>query len=99
MYRKNHFISAERIYNMNTTNKVKKILKRLCTAPKISVKDSLSEDLGIDSLGMVTLILELEEGFGITFGESDMNPFDLKTVGDVVALAKRYTEAKDEPRS
>lgn len=39
---------------------------------------------------MVTLLVELEDALGIELDESDMNPFDLTTAEDVIALAERY---------
>ncbi len=50
----------------------------------------LIEDLGLDSLKMVTLLIEIEDAFGIELDESDMNPFDLVTVNDIVTLARKY---------
>ena len=39
---------------------------------------------------MVTLLIELEEKFGIELDESDMNPYDLNTVQSVADLVGRY---------
>jgi acyl carrier protein len=50
----------------------------------------LIEDLGLDSLKMVTLLIEIEDAFSIELDESDMNPFDLVTVKDIVTLATKY---------
>ena len=52
---------------------------------------SLQNNLGLDSLEMVLLLVEIEDSFDIEIKESDMNPFDLKTVSDVVMLVERYT--------
>ena len=57
---------------------------------------SLTEDLYIDSLNMVMLLLNLEETFDFRLLESDMNPYDLITVGDVIRLAEKYEEHADE---
>ncbi len=78
---------------MSIQNKVKKIIKNLCGAEKVHVKETLIGDLAMDSLSMVTLLVELEDSFKITFTESDMNPFDLTTVADVIALVQKYEEA------
>ena len=53
---------------------------------------SLQNNLGLDSLEMVLLLVEIEDSFDIEIKESDMNPFDLKTVSDVVMLVERYTK-------
>lgn len=66
---------------------------RLTALSGVTVADdgqSLAEDLGLDSLAMVMLLLDLEDTFGFTLEESDMNPAALMTVDDVVALAVRY---------
>lgn len=76
---------------MDTKEKVFSILKDLACAEEITEQSSLQEDVGLDSLNMVTLLIELEDGFGITLDESSMNPFDLVTVADVIDLVDRYT--------
>ena len=74
--------------------RVFKILRELSGAEKITLKSKLQEGLGLDSLKMVTLLLELEEEFGFEFEESDMNPFELKTAKDVVKLVEKYEVEK-----
>ena len=76
---------------MDTKEKVFSILKDLACAEEITEQSSLQEDVGLESLNMVTLLIELEDGFGITLDESSMNPFDLVTVADVIDLVDRYT--------
>ena len=70
--------------------KVFDILKELSGSDKVTMKSKLQEDLGLDSLKMVTLLLELEDSFNIELEESDMNPFELKTAEDAVNLIKKY---------
>ena len=81
---------------MNTQEKVMELLKDLSGVSDITPEASLQVDLGLDSLAMVTLLVMLEETFSIELMEADMNPFDLKTAADVVALAERYTVKNDE---
>ena len=38
------------------------------------------------------LLMMLEENFQITLDESDMNPFDLTTVSNVVNLIEKYVD-------
>lgn len=66
------------------------ILKDLSGLDVIETNNSLVEDLGLDSFYMVTLLIEIEDNFNIELSESDMNPFDLSTVQDVVDLVKKY---------
>ena len=80
---------------METTEKVMEILKELSGKEEIKGTDSLQTDLALDSLSLVTLLLEVEDAFSIQLDESDMNPYDLETVDDVVALAGRYCNEKE----
>lgn len=75
---------------MSITEQVIEILKELSGKKAISKSDTLQGALGLDSFGMVTLLLEIEDVFSITLDESDMNPFDLLTVEDVTGLVKKY---------
>ncbi|MBO5280421.1 MAG: acyl carrier protein [Clostridia bacterium] len=75
---------------MNLKEKVIDMLKNLSGQPDIREEDSLANDLGIDSLGMVTLLVALEEMLSAELEETDMDPFALATVEDVIALAERY---------
>ena len=75
---------------METLDKVKAILTELSGLESIAATDTLDFDLGLDSLNMVLLLIELEKNFDILLDESDMNPFDLTTVADVVTLVEKY---------
>lgn len=83
---------------MKTKNKQKvyEILKELSGVDTIEESDSLLADIGLDSLGLVTLLVELEEAFQIELEESDLNPFDLIYVADVANLIRRYVEEPNE---
>ena len=58
--------------------------------------DSLTNDLGMDSLGLIILLTMIEETFEIELDESDMNPFDLKQVCHIVDLAKKYVRGEEK---
>lgn len=75
---------------MNRTETVIEILKTLSDEETIQLTDSLAADLHLDSLAMVMLLVCLEDTLQIQLKESDMNPYDLQTVEDVVKLAQRY---------
>ena len=75
---------------MNTEEKVMDILFELSGEEKITEELTLQGDLALDSLLMVTLLVEIEEVFGIELDESDMNPFDLATVQDVINMVEKY---------
>lgn len=74
----------------NVFEKTVEILKRLSGTEAISLDQHLQEDLALDSLFMVTLLIEIEETFNIVLDESDMNPYDLTTVQSVVDLVNKY---------
>ena len=75
---------------MNIEEKVKEILFELSGEDAVDTSTKLQEDLVLDSLSMVTLLMEIEEAFAIELDEKDMNPFDLITVQNVIDLVKRY---------
>ena len=75
---------------MNVEEKVIEILKELSGEETINEADSLKEDIHLDSLDMVTMLVTLEEKLGAELLPEDMNPFDLQTVSDVIALIKKY---------
>ena len=76
---------------MEIFNKVKNILSELTTSSSIETKNELQNDLGLDSIRLVTLLVMIEETFDIILDESDMNPFDLIKVNDVINLVEKYT--------
>ena len=81
---------------MNIEEKVKGILCELSGEETIENTDHLQGDLALDSLMMVTMLIELEEAFHIQLDEADMNPFDLKDVQAVVNLVEKYCDLKGE---
>lgn len=76
--------------------KVYDILKKLSGMHEITPESDLQNDLALDSLSMVTLLVELEDAFDIQLDESDMNPFDLKDVQAVVNLVEKYCDFEGE---
>ena len=81
---------------MEISERVIKVIKELSGSESISPDNNLQTDVLLDSLGMVTLLVVIEEEFGIELDESDMNPFDFTTVGDVICLAEKYVGDKNE---
>ena len=71
---------------------VNAILKEKKNKKKITSELTLGADLGLDSLNLIELIVELEERLHIEINESDLDPASLQTVGQVYALAEKYTE-------
>ena len=75
---------------MNVFDTVAATLAELSGVEQICAGQSLQGDLGLDSIQLVTLLMELEDSFQIVLDEADMNPFDLVKVEDVIALAEKY---------
>lgn len=81
---------------MNIEEKVKGILCELGGEETIENTDHLQEDLALDSLMMVTMLVEIEETFEIELDEVDMNPFDLGTVQNVIDMVAKYCGDENE---
>ncbi len=81
---------------MKMEERVFEIIKELSGREEVQETDNLQDDVALDSLGMVTLLMEIEECFEIELEESDMNPFDLVAVSDVLKLVERYVENEQE---
>ena len=81
---------------MNVEEKVKAILYALSGEESVPNEASLQEELALDSLAMVTMLIEIEDVFEIQLDESDMNPFDLTTVQDVIDMVGKYRGCADE---
>ncbi len=56
---------------------------------KISPSSDIFEDLGADSLDVVTLLMSLEDEFGLTVDDDEATEFH--TVGDVVSFIENNT--------
>jgi len=56
---------------------------------KISASSDIFEDLGADSLDVVTLLMSLEDEFGLTIEDDEAQ--DFHTVGDVVSYIENNT--------
>lgn len=79
---------------MKISEQVKSLIKEISGVDKITINKKLQDDLGIDSLGLITLLVEIEERFGFELEESDMDPFAMQTVSDVIKLVEKYNEKK-----
>ena len=69
---------------------VAEILEDLCVEKITDTSLHLVSDLALDSLHMVMLLVMIEDVFDIELDESDMNPFELVTVKDVINLVAKY---------
>ena len=69
---------------------VKKILVEQLgvSEDRVTMEANIVEDLEADSLSVMQIIMEMEEEFGLTVEDDDVN--NLRTVGDIV----KYCEEK-----
>ncbi len=81
---------------MKITSRVINILKEISGKEDIQITDNLQTDICLDSLELVQLLIEIENEFEIILNESDLNPFDLGTVKDVVDLVERYVDGDEK---
>jgi acyl carrier protein len=73
-----------------TLNNLRQIISKIANIPLESVceQSSFKDDLGIDSLQMVNLILEISQEFGVELNKIKSNE-DLKTVGNLYITLTR----------
>lgn len=55
----------------------------------LSETESLKES-GVDSLSLVAVVVGIEEDFGFTFCEDDLQPEKLQTLSDLVTITEKY---------
>lgn len=69
--------------------KVREILAKELNIPEedIKLESNFTDDLGIDSLDLVQLVMELEEAFDITIDDAEA----IKTVQDAVSFVEKKT--------
>ena len=81
---------------MSIKEKIVSIVIGLSGVENVKTTDNLQKDIALDSLAMVTMLIEIEEVFEIVLDESDMNPFDLITVQNVIDMVSKYCGDEDE---
>jgi len=60
---------------------------------------SLRDDLGIESLSLVSLVVRLGDELGVDAADDALDLAGLRTVGDLVALARRLVPAPEVGRA
>ena len=81
---------------MENSERVVDLLKKLSGFEITENECNLKEDLLLDSLSMVTLLVAIEDEFNMLLDESDMDPYDLNTVSDVINLVDKYRGEDNE---
>lgn len=83
---------------MSIHNTIVMLLRQHCdvTASSIGEETRLQEDLGLDSMGLLTLALEIENHWQVSLEEPPDHP--PRTMGELVALvAQRRQEKQPSP--
>ncbi len=75
---------------MNVKDTVYEILRDISGVEHITNSHNIQKELFLDSLSMVVLLIKIEDALNILLDESDMNPYELVTVEDVIKLAEKY---------
>ncbi len=75
---------------MKIKEQLYKILNNLSGMGVTNEKMSLQNDLGLDSLGLVTLLVEIEDSFNFELKPEDMDPFKYETVETLIKLVSKY---------
>lgn len=75
---------------MKIKEQLYKILKDLSSLDAFDETMALQNDLGLDSLGLVTLLVEIEETFNFELKPEDMDPFKYETVETVIKFVSKY---------
>jgi len=60
--------------------------------PRPDARLSLRDDLGIESLSLVSLVVRLGDELGVDAADDALDLAGLRTVGDLVALARRLSD-------
>ena len=74
---------------MNIQEQVLEGLKKVVNGKEVSLESNLKE-LGLDSLDVVDMLMDLEEKFGIEFENDEMMAFTV--VNDIVSAIENKTK-------
>ena len=54
------------------------------------LEDDNLKEYGMDSIALVSLIVEIEMKYNITFSDDDLNPDNLITINNIVDMMEKY---------
>lgn len=74
---------------MDIFKNVEEVINETVGGDSVSLNQELKTDIGLDSLSLVSVIVSLEEKFGIEFNESDLDPGKMIRVQDLVELVEK----------
>ena len=76
---------------MKNFETIRKILAGYTAEEDITLQSKIKEDLGLDSLSLVSFLVELEEALGFELDMSDLDPEKISVVADIVKLTEVET--------
>lgn len=77
--------------DLSTIELVENEIRNVLNGTEISRQSELlKEDLGLDSLSLVSVIVGIEEKLDVQFDDGDLDPAKLLTVADLAGLVERY---------
>ncbi|MBQ1506306.1 MAG: acyl carrier protein [Erysipelotrichales bacterium] len=79
---------------MDTFELIQKYLSKIVRDPSTITPDATLRTLGVDSLDMVDMMVEIEEELGIRFKDEEL--VTMKTIGDAVSLINSKTGKESE---
>lgn len=87
--------------NQNVEKSVYEIIKRIGNIndeKKMELDVCLIEDLGFDSIKMITLIVEIENEFGIEFDDDDLDIKKLDLLENIINIIMNKLELKEKKK-
>lgn len=76
-------------------DRVVEIIRNACAIDEEVTLDCELKLLSLDSLTFVSIVVELEEEFGIEFELDELDVFDWKTVGDIANSVEEKVNEKE----
>ena len=65
---------------------VERFQRYLGTTDELRLESLLLADLGVDSIALVTILLDLADELALDLASADVNLHDVQTLGDVASL-------------
>ena len=75
---------------MNVKEIVYSCINKVVFVDDIEESNDLKEDLGLESLSLVSVIVEIEDSCNILFDDADLDPAGITSVYDLLKLTEKY---------
>jgi len=79
--------------SLNVSEKISTIVSKALTIEKVDIDKDLFESGLLDSLSLIQLMVELEEGFAITITPEELDVEDYRTVRTMSKMIVRLTHS------